>query len=131
MSTQTAPTSNSHMAESPRRPGRVVAIAALVTAAVVAVTGGVVLTVDANRAASASSASQHTQPSDSIKALQQELAELNFYDGPITGYEGPQTIAAIQNLQRAAHLPQTGQMNSETRAALLQFLAQGDNQMNT
>jgi peptidoglycan hydrolase-like protein with peptidoglycan-binding domain len=110
----------------------VVAIAALVTAAVVAVTGGVVLTVDANRAASAaSSSSGHHKPSDAIRTLQAELGELNFYDGPVTGYEGPQTIAGIENLQRAAHLPQTGQMNSETRAALLHYLAQGDNQMSS
>lgn len=112
---------------SPRRAGRTVAIAALVTAAVVAVTGGVVLTVDANRAASASSSSSHG--SDTVRTLQQELADLNFYNGPITGHMGTQTIDAIKDLQAAAHLPQTGVMNSQTRAALITFLAQGDNVM--
>jgi peptidoglycan hydrolase-like protein with peptidoglycan-binding domain len=130
MTTQN-PTHSSSTPSGAYRPGRVVAIAALVTAAVVAVTGGVVLTVDANRAASAASSSSHHQPSDAVRTLQAELGELNFYDGPVTGYEGPQTIAGIENLQRAAHLPQTGQMNGETRTALLQYLTQGDNQMNT
>jgi peptidoglycan hydrolase-like protein with peptidoglycan-binding domain len=42
---------------------------------------------------------------------------------------GPQTIAAIQDLQRQAGLPQTGQMNAATQAALANYLAHGNNQM--
>ena len=43
---------------------------------------------------------------------------------------GPQTVAAIKDLQRDAHLPQTGAMNAATQAALANFLAHGNNQMN-
>jgi peptidoglycan hydrolase-like protein with peptidoglycan-binding domain len=42
---------------------------------------------------------------------------------------GPQTIAAIKDLQRQAGLPQTGQMNAATQAALANYLAHGNNQM--
>ena len=49
--------------------------------------------------------------------------------GTHDGIMGPQTIAAIKDLQRDAHLPQTGQMNAATQAALANFLAHGNNQM--
>jgi peptidoglycan hydrolase-like protein with peptidoglycan-binding domain len=42
---------------------------------------------------------------------------------------GPQTIAAVKDLQRQAGLPQTGTMNSATQAALAGYLAHGNNQM--
>jgi peptidoglycan hydrolase-like protein with peptidoglycan-binding domain len=70
-----------------------------------------------------------TVPSAAVKSLQQQLAQLNYYDGPITGIENTNTINAIQYLQRDAHLPQTGQLNSATRAALNSMLAHGNNQM--
>jgi Putative peptidoglycan binding domain len=69
------------------------------------------------------------QPSAAVKKLQQELGQLNYYEGPDDGIMGPQTIAAITYLQRDAHLPQTGQMNAATEAALANFLAHGNNQM--
>jgi hypothetical protein len=37
--------------------------------------------------------------------------------------------AVIKYLQRDAGLPQTGQMNATTQAALARFLAHGNNQM--
>jgi len=40
-----------------------------------------------------------------------------------------QTEQAITYLQRDAHLPQTGTMNTATQAALIHFLATGNNQM--
>ena len=61
--------------------------------------------------------------------LQQELGQLNYYEGPDDGIMGPQTIQAIKYLQRDARLPQTGQMNAATQAALANFLAHGNNQM--
>ena len=70
------------------------------------------------------------QPSAAVMKLQQELGQLNYYEGPDDGIMGPQTIAAITYLQRDAHLPQTGQMNAATQAALASFLAHGNNQMN-
>jgi Putative peptidoglycan binding domain len=68
-------------------------------------------------------------PSAAVVKLQQELGQLNYYEGPDDGIMGPQTIAAIKYLQRDAHLPQTGQMNAATQAALANFLAHGNNQM--
>ena len=50
--------------------------------------------------------------------LQRELGQLNYYEGPVDGIMGPQTIQAITYLQRDAHLPRTGQMNAATQAAL-------------
>ena len=69
------------------------------------------------------------QPSAAVVKLQQELGQLNYYEGPDDGIMGPQTIQAITYLQRDAHLPQTGQMNAATQAALASFLAHGNNQM--
>jgi peptidoglycan hydrolase-like protein with peptidoglycan-binding domain len=68
-------------------------------------------------------------PSASVKKLQQELGQLNYYEGSVDGIMGPQTIAAIKDLQRQANLPQTGTMNAATQAALANFLAHGNNQM--
>jgi peptidoglycan hydrolase-like protein with peptidoglycan-binding domain len=42
---------------------------------------------------------------------------------------GPQTAAAITDLQRQAGLPQTGTMNAATQTALNNYLAHGNNQM--
>ncbi len=42
---------------------------------------------------------------------------------------GPQTAAAITDLQRQANLPPTGTMNAATQAALDNYLAHGNNQM--
>jgi peptidoglycan hydrolase-like protein with peptidoglycan-binding domain len=68
-------------------------------------------------------------PTAAIKTLQSELGQLNYYEGPITGTMTPQTVQAIDYLQRDAHLPQTGTMNAATQAALAHFLATGNNQM--
>ena len=68
-------------------------------------------------------------PSASVKKLQQELGQLNYYEGPVDGLMGPQTVAAIQDLQRQAGLPQTGTMNAATQAALAHYLAHGNSQM--
>jgi len=68
-------------------------------------------------------------PSASVKKLQQQLGQLNYYEGADDGIMGPQTIAAIKDLQRQAGLPQTGQMNAATQAALNNYLIHGNNQM--
>jgi len=69
------------------------------------------------------------KPLATVVKLQQELGQLNYYEGPVDGIMGPQTVQAIKYLQRDAHLPQTGQMNAATEAALANFLAHGNNQM--
>ena len=68
-------------------------------------------------------------PSAAVKTLQQQLGQLNYYEGPVDGIMGPQTIAAVKDLQRQAGLPQTGTMNPATQAALASYLAHGNNQM--
>ena len=68
-------------------------------------------------------------PSAAIETLQRELGQLNYYEGPVDGIMGPQTIAVIKDLQRQAGLPQTGTMNPATQAALASYLAHGNNQM--
>ena len=68
-------------------------------------------------------------PSAAVKTLQQQLGQLNYYEGPVDGIMGPQTIAAITDLQRQAGLPQTGTMIPATQAALARYLAHGNNQM--
>ena len=67
--------------------------------------------------------------SATVAKLQRELAQLNYYIGPIDAIMGPQTIAAITYLQRDAGLPQTGHMNGQTQAALAYFLTHGNNHM--
>jgi Putative peptidoglycan binding domain len=68
-------------------------------------------------------------PSAAVVTLQKQLGLLNYYEGPVDGLMGPQTIAAITYLQRDAGLPQTGTMNAATQAALANYLAHGNNQM--
>ena len=79
--------------------------------------------------ATPSSPAHPVQPSAAVMKLQRELGQLNYYEGPVDGIMGPQTVQAITYLQRDAHLPQTGQMNAATQAALASFLAHGNNQM--
>jgi hypothetical protein len=68
-------------------------------------------------------------PSAAVMQLQRELGQLNYYEGPVDGLMGPQTIAAIKDLQRQANLPQTGVMDPATQKALAYYLAHGNNQM--
>ncbi|MEV0291892.1 peptidoglycan-binding domain-containing protein [Kribbella sp. NPDC050820] len=70
-----------------------------------------------------------TSPSASVKLLQQQLGQLNYYNGPITGYEDTDTVNAIKYLQHDAGLPQTGQLDQATRDALSSMLVHGNNQM--
>ena len=71
----------------------------------------------------------HTPASPAIKTLQTQLAQLNYYDGAITGHMNTGTVHAVEYLQRAAGLPQTGSMDAATQTALTYQLAHGDNQM--
>ena len=74
------------------------------------------------------------QPSEQVHRIATNadgkgLPLLPGFQGPVDGLMGPQTLAAIQDLQRQAGLPQTGQMNAATQAALANYLAHGNNQM--
>lgn len=69
------------------------------------------------------------KPSASIESLQRQLAQLNYYNGPITGIMNAQTTDAISYLQRDAKLPRTGVLNVATQNALTRYLITGNNQM--
>ena len=112
------------------------AVAGIVAAAVVGVAGPAHADAPTGPAQSGTSASGQYQPANNrpvrpaapsaaMKLLQQQLAQLNYYNGPITGYENTQTMNAIMYLQRDANLPQTGHMNDATRDALSSMLMHG------
>jgi glucose-6-phosphate dehydrogenase assembly protein OpcA len=46
------------------------------------------------------------------------LAALGFYNGPIDGILGPQTVVALREVQKAYELPETGTATPETLAVL-------------
>jgi peptidoglycan hydrolase-like protein with peptidoglycan-binding domain len=52
------------------------------------------------------------------KALQQGLAEVGCYAGPIDGIVGPSTVAAIKDFQRAVGLTQDGVYGPKTQQHL-------------
>ncbi len=62
--------------------------------------------------------------SDYVTALQTDLQAAGLYDGGIDGIYGPQTIAAVEKLQKDAGLPVTGLVDPATQAALAAALGQ-------
>jgi peptidoglycan hydrolase-like protein with peptidoglycan-binding domain len=60
---------------------------------------------------------------DYTEALQQSLTDAGYFDGEVDGVYGPETAAAVQALQKANGLPQTGWMDKATDAALQAELA--------
>lgn len=55
-----------------------------------------------------------------VTALQQKLTALNLYSGPITGYFGSLTKAAVEAFQGQHNISQVGYVGPSTRAALNQ-----------
>ncbi|NEO99598.1 MAG: peptidoglycan-binding protein [Symploca sp. SIO2E9] len=53
-----------------------------------------------------------------VTALQKQLRALGFYDGPVTGYYGKLTTAAVQRFQRARKLSVDGIVGIQTASAL-------------
>jgi peptidoglycan hydrolase-like protein with peptidoglycan-binding domain len=66
---------------------------------------------------------------EKAQALRWDLRAVPRDWGAADRIMGPQTTAAIKDLQRQANLPQTGTMNAATQAALDNYLAHGNNQM--
>ncbi len=56
-------------------------------------------------------------------ALQTDLQTAGFYKGPIDGIYGPQTVAAVEQLQTDSGLPVTGLVDQATALALDKKLA--------
>ncbi len=55
--------------------------------------------------------------------LQQALADAGYYDAKVDGIYGPKTVAAVEALQKANGLPQTGTLDKATEKALRSELA--------
>lgn len=72
---------------------------------------------DAQQEQAASAVEEYTT------TLQQSLTDAGYYDGDIDGVYGPQTVDAVQALQKANGLPQTGAVDKATAAALQAELA--------
>jgi hypothetical protein len=53
-----------------------------------------------------------------IMSVQNELARLGYYRGPIDGVAGSETGRAVRWFQTVDHLPVTGEIDSATREAL-------------
>ena len=51
-------------------------------------------------------------------ALQQDLADAGYFEGEVDGVYGPETVEAVQALQKANGLPETGTVDKATEAAL-------------
>ncbi len=78
--------------------------------------------------AQASSASGYVKAAW-VTALQRQLGQLNYYEGPVDGVLGPQTLAAITDFQRANGLTADGVVGPSTMARISQQLETGDSQM--
>jgi N-acetylmuramoyl-L-alanine amidase len=59
-----------------------------------------------------------TLSQETIVAVQGELSQLGYYDGPIDGLIGPQTAYAVRRFQSVGKLSVTGQIDSPTLQAL-------------
>jgi murein L,D-transpeptidase YcbB/YkuD len=55
---------------------------------------------------------------DYTVALPKDLADAGYYKGEVDGVYGPETVAAVEALQKANGLPETGTMDKATEAAL-------------
>jgi murein L,D-transpeptidase YcbB/YkuD len=55
---------------------------------------------------------------DYTTALQKRLKEAEYYDGEVDGVYGPETVKAVEDLQREAGLPVTGLVDRATSMAL-------------
>lgn len=53
-----------------------------------------------------------------VGELQKTLARLNFYTGPVSGYFGPLTQAAVRAFQQSRGLQQVGRVGPQTRSTL-------------
>jgi peptidoglycan hydrolase-like protein with peptidoglycan-binding domain len=56
-------------------------------------------------------------------ALQTDLQATGYYKGPVDGIYGPQTVAAVEQLQKDSSLPTTGLVDQATALALDEKLA--------
>ncbi|NEQ28915.1 MAG: peptidoglycan-binding protein, partial [Microcoleus sp. SIO2G3] len=60
---------------------------------------------------------------EAVSQLQQQLAELGFFSGEVTGFYGEQTEAAVQQFQQENGLTADGVVGAETAEAIRQQLS--------
>jgi mono/diheme cytochrome c family protein len=82
----------------------------------VAQTAGGSATLGASSGATGMSAS-------AVRKLQRHLKTLGYFHGPVTGFYGPLTTAAVKRFQRAAGLPVDGVWGPRSAAALRRRLS--------
>ena len=59
-------------------------------------------------------ASQYGSKNEEVKKIQTRLKNWGYFDGPVTGYYGDQTTAAIKKFQKKHGLKETGQADDKT-----------------
>jgi murein L,D-transpeptidase YcbB/YkuD len=69
------------------------------------------------------SAEAHAAVRQYTTALQTDLTTAGYFQGPVDGVYGPETVQAVEDLQSDADLPVTGLVDRATRAALDEALA--------
>jgi len=52
------------------------------------------------------------------RALQQSLKDAGYYEGEVDGVYGPETVSAVESLQKESGLPVTGTMDKSSQVAL-------------
>ncbi|MEO1592029.1 MAG: peptidoglycan-binding protein [Cyanobacteria bacterium J06632_22] len=57
---------------------------------------------------------QSTQQAESVRALQEQLQQRGYYDGPVDGLYGSGTERAVQSFQQDTGLPSTGEIDIPT-----------------
>jgi peptidoglycan hydrolase-like protein with peptidoglycan-binding domain len=60
----------------------------------------------------------HAAARDDVRRAQLALRDQGLYDGPVDGINGPRTRRALTEYQRRQGLPQTAQLDRQTRDAL-------------
>ena len=78
---------------------------------------------------SSSSSGAQVETGAAVTALQQDLGQLNYYEGPINGVYGSATKAAVEDFQRANGLAVDGIAGPQTMALIQKQLITGDSQM--
>jgi mono/diheme cytochrome c family protein len=59
-----------------------------------------------------------TMPASTVRQIQKSLLRLGFFHGPVTGFYGPLTTAAVKRFQHAAGLKADGIWGPRSAAAL-------------